>query len=123
MISFPPWNFDLMLSTAWLSLLPSAALLLGTGAILRRFRRTLGDGRLLALVCLATYVVAMAYLMVRIPSFSTIKATYTMGVLPGYAIVAAAGFEPMLRRRAGRVAVSGVMAAWAAAAYGAYFIL
>jgi hypothetical protein len=112
-----------MLSSAWLSLLPTAALLLGSGAILFRFKQTLRGGELFALVCLGTYVAAMIYLMVRVPSFSTIKATYTMGVLPCYAIVAATGFEPMLRTRVGRVVVAGGMAAWAVAAYGAFFIL
>jgi hypothetical protein len=61
--------------------------------------------------------------MLRIPSFSTIKATYTMGVLPCYAIVAAAGFRPLVGRSPGRAIVNGGMACWAVAAYAAYFVV
>lgn len=122
-ISFPPWNLDLMLSSVWLSLLPTAALLIGAGAIAIRPKRTARSGELFALICLGTYFLATAYLMLRIPSFSTIKATYTMGVLPCYAIVAAAGFRPLVGRRPGRAFVNGGMACWAVAAYAAYFIV
>ena len=122
-ISFPPWNFDLMLSSAWLSLLPTAALLIGAVAIAVRPVRAARSGELFALICLGTYLLATTYLMLRIPSFSTIKATYTMGVLPCYAILAAAGFRPLLRPRLGRAVVNGGMACWAVAAYAAYFII
>lgn len=122
-ISFPPWNFDLMLSSAWLSLLPTAALLIGATAIVTRPRRTARSGELLALIGLGTYLLAMMYLVLRIPSFSTIKATYTLGVLPCYAIVAAAGFRPLIERVAGRAIVNGGMACWAVAAYAAYFVI
>jgi len=120
-ISFPPWNLDPMLSSVWLSLLPTAALLLGAGAIAIRPVRAARSGELLALVCLGTYLLAAAYLTLRIPSFSTIKATYTMGVLPCYAIVAAAGFRPLVARAPGRAIVNAGMVCWALAAYAAYF--
>jgi hypothetical protein len=122
-ISFPPWNLDLMLSSVWLSLLPTAALLIGAVAIAIRPARAARSGELLALICLGTYFLATAYLMLRIPSFSTIKATYTMGVLPCYAIVAAAGFRPLVGRRPGRAIVNGGMTCWAVAAYAAYFVV
>jgi hypothetical protein len=122
-VSFPPWNFDLMLSSVWLSLLPTAALVIGAALIAYRPLRAARSGELLALICLGTYFAATVYLMLHIPSFSTIKATYTMGVLPCYAIIGAAGFRPLVRRLPGRVLVNGGMACWAVAAYAAYFIL
>jgi len=123
LISFPPWNLEIMLSSAWLSLLPTAALLIGAVTIAIRPLRAARSGELFALICLGTYLLAAAYLMLRIPSFSTIKATYTMGVLPCYAIIAAVGFRPLLRRQLGRAVVNGGMACWAVAAYAAYFIV
>lgn len=122
-LAFPPWNFDLMLSSAWLSLLPTAALLIGAGAIAARPGRTARSGELLALAALGTYLLAMVYLMLRIPSFSTIKATYTMGVLPCYAIVGAAGFRLLLQWVAGRAIVNAAMTCWALTAYLAYFVV
>jgi hypothetical protein len=66
---------------------------------------------------------AAAYLTLRVPSFSTIKATYTMGVVPCYAIIAATGFERLTRLAAVRVLVAGAMAAWGFAAFAAYFVI
>jgi hypothetical protein len=122
-LSFPPWNLDLMLSSAWLSLVPTLALIVGGGLILFRPKRSAATGELFALACLATYLAAATYLTLRIPSFSTIKATYTMGVVPCYAIIAATGFERMIRFRVFRVMVAGAMAAWGFAAFAAYFVI
>jgi len=112
-----------MLSSAWLSLLPTAALLIGAAAIAIRPARSARSGELLALICLGTYFLAIAYLMLRVPSASTIKASYTLGVLPCYAIVAAAGFRPLVDRGLGRASVNAGMACWAVAAYAAYFVV
>jgi hypothetical protein len=122
-LSFPPWNLDLMLSSAWLSLVPTLALLVGGGMIALRPKRSAATGELFAFACLTTYLLAATYLMLRIPSFSTIKATYTMGVVPCYAIIAAAGFERMTRFGAFRVLLAGAMAAWGFAAFAAYFVI
>jgi hypothetical protein len=122
-LSFPPWDLDLMLSSAWLSLVPTCALIIGGGWIVARPKRSAASGELFALVCLVTYLMAAAYLTLRVPSFSTIKATYTMGVVPCYAIIAATGFERLTRLAAVRVLVAGAMAAWGFAAFAAYFVI
>jgi hypothetical protein len=122
-LSFPPWNLDLMLSSAWLSLVPTLALMVGGAVIVFRPKRSIATGELFALACLVTYLMAATYLTLRIPSFSTIKATYTMGVVPCYAIIAATGFERLTRLGAFRVLVAGAMAAWGFAAFAAYFVI
>jgi hypothetical protein len=118
----PLWNFDYLLAGAWLALLPSAALLAGSAAVLAAPARSARRGELFALLWLASFVAATAALALRIPSFSTIKASYTLPVLTCYAIVGARGFEVLLRGSLSRALVSGGMAAWALAVFAAYFV-
>jgi len=51
------------------------------------------------------------------------KASYTLGLLPCYAVLAAAGAEPFLRNRIVRSVVIAVFACWGFAAYTAYFVI
>jgi 4-amino-4-deoxy-L-arabinose transferase-like glycosyltransferase len=117
----PLWNMDFLLAGAWLALLPTAALLLGAAAILATPARSARSGELFALLWLATLVAAMALLALRIASFSTIKASYTLAALAGYAVVGARGFGLLIRGRISRALVSGAMACWALAVVAAYF--
>jgi hypothetical protein len=62
---WPLWNFDYLLASAWLSLLPTAALALGVAAILARPLHSARSGELFALLWLATMVLAMLLLALR----------------------------------------------------------
>jgi hypothetical protein len=119
----PLWNFDFLLASAWLSLLPSAALVIGAGAILVRPRRSARSGDLFALLWLVTMVLAMLLLTLRVASFSTIKASYTLAGLSCYALVGARGFEVLMRGPISRALVFGGMACWAVAVLAAYFVV
>jgi hypothetical protein len=119
----PSWNMGFLLSGAWLGLLPTAALLVGAGAILATPARSARSGELFALLWLATLVAAMALLALRIASFSTIKASYTLAALGGYAAVGARGFEVLLRGRVLRALVFAGMACWSLAVLAAYFVV
>jgi hypothetical protein len=57
------------------------------------------------------------------PVYSRTKATYTLGLLPCYAILVAAGAEPFLRNRIIRSVFMALFACWAFAAYAAYFVV
>ncbi len=119
----PLWNFDFLLASAWLSLVPTAALAVGAGAILRAPVRSARSGELFALLWLGTLIVAMGLLALRIASFSTIKASYTLAALAGYAVVGTRGFEVLIRGRVSRALVCGAMACWSLAVFAAYFVL
>jgi hypothetical protein len=119
----PVWNVDFLLSSAWLSLLPSAALLVGAGAILVAPVRSARSGELFAVLWLATILASMLALALRIASFSTIKASYTLAALTCYAMIGARGFEVLLRGRVARALVFGGMACWSLAIFAAYFVV
>jgi hypothetical protein len=76
----------------------------------------------LALAAIAIYLAAMVDLYLRMPIYSTAKATYTLGLVPCYGVVAAAGAAPIMRVRCLRSLVFAALACWAVAAYAAYFV-
>ena len=78
---------------------------------------------LFAVLAVATYFAAFAALYLTLPVYGTGKATYTLGLLPAYALLITAGAAPLTRRRIPRALLYGAMAAWAVAAYAAYFVL
>jgi hypothetical protein len=117
-----PWNLRWMEAGAWLALVPMALLVSGA---LSPFRKDLRPSRTVvcfALAAVAIYLAAMIDVYVRMPIYSTAKATYTLGLVPCYGILAAAGGAPFMRYRWIRAPVFAALACWAVAAYAAYFI-
>ena len=127
----PPWNFGLLLSGALLALVPAAAVLAGAarslGAFWTRPDAPAGSAwpraGLLATLAIGIYLAAMADLFIALPVYSTVKASYMSGLTPCFAILAAAGLEPASRPGPARALVHGALAAWAASAYLAYFVV
>ncbi len=117
------WNYDYVLASAWWSLLPTAILLIGAAIILVRPLRAVRSGEILAILCIGGFIFAMASLALRLPSFSTIKATYLLAVITCFPIVAGRGFAPFLKLRLTRALVFGGMAAWAVTVYVSYFVV
>jgi len=119
----PPWNYDYMLACAWLSLLPAAALLLGLVNAVRYPIRALENGTLVAASCLVIYMAAILYLFLTVPIYSIVKGTYTLGLIPCYAVLGASGFEVLTRRRIVKTLGFGILACWGFSSYAAYFVI
>lgn len=119
----PPWNFDLLWALVWLSLLPTLAILIGAATAVFRPRAAARSGVSFAALSLAIYVAAMFLMFLQVPYFSVTKATYTAGLAPAYAVLAAAGFELLGRNRVLRALSEGLLASWAVAAYAAFFVI
>lgn len=119
----PPWNYGYMFSCGWLSLVPSVAIGLGILKTLWRPQQSVPQGTLLAVCCLGVYIFALLYLFLNIPFFSITKATYTMGLIPCYAILGAAGFDILARRYFLKQIVYGLISCWAFSAYAGYFVV
>ncbi len=113
--SVQPWNEEFLIAGSLLGLVPSLALATGVARSTRRLQT------FLAALCLLGFLVALLYLFLRVPHFSAVKANYTLGLLPAYAVLAAAGFEPLIRHPIARSTIVGALACWALAAYRAYF--
>jgi hypothetical protein len=115
-----PWNLSWMEAGAWLGLIPMGLILCG---VLYGWGRGPRAVLLFAMAAVTIYLAAIIDLYVRLPVYSTAKATYTLGLLPCYAVLAAAGAAPLLRFRLPRAILFSALACWAVAAYAAYFIV
>jgi len=117
-----PWNFSFMLSSAWLSLLPSFAIILGIVVAIRSHEEPLRRILFFSITCAFIYLAAIFYLFLTVPILSSAKATYALGLIPCFALLSAAGFEVLTRLRLLRAVVHGLFACWAVSAYAAYFV-
>jgi len=121
--SRPPWNYNFMISLAWLSLMPTAAILIGAlrgvGRLLSRRLTAVG----FAAGVLVLYTLAMLWLYISLPVYCVAKATYTLGLIPCYALLCADGFETLLSRPALRFIIWPLAACWAVACYAAFFVV
>jgi 4-amino-4-deoxy-L-arabinose transferase-like glycosyltransferase len=120
--SGPPWNYPFMISGALLSLLPATGILLGFITTLRK-PGAAHPGQVLSVFCIAVYVSALLYLYVLVPIYSTAKATYTVGLVPCYAVMCAAGLGYLTKNRYVRAAVYGLLVCWAVSVYSSYFVI
>ena len=119
----PPWNYGFLLSSAWLSLLPSTAILVGILAALKNPSVALRQGSLFAASCVVIYVTAILYMYLILPIYSIGKASYTLGLIPCFSVLYSSGFEMIARRPFVRAFLSGIMICWALSVYCAYFII
>ena len=115
----PPWNYGFMLSGAWLALVPSLAITAGVAVALRSARPAL----LFAVCCLALYFAALFHAFLTVPYYCIVKASYTLGLIPCYAALGAAGVDALGQRPIARAALYGALACWAVSAYLAYLVV
>ncbi|MDD5658153.1 MAG: hypothetical protein PHF00_12960 [Elusimicrobia bacterium] len=118
--SRPPWDYRYMLSGSWLALLPSLGILVGALSAVcggeSPQRRYAG----FSAACLAIYLASAMALFVMVPAYSSVKASYTVGLLPCYGVLCCAGLERLMRGPWSTCAVRAGMACWAACAYLSY---
>jgi uncharacterized membrane protein (GlpM family) len=119
----PPWNYSFLLSDALLSIIPSAALLLGVAVTVNRPSDRVHRAQLFSICCIVTYYAALLYLYLTVPIWSTAKATYTLGLTPCYAILCVSGLDVLSRNKILRAAINALLACWAVASYCSYFVL
>ncbi|MBI5888158.1 MAG: glycosyltransferase family 39 protein [Deltaproteobacteria bacterium] len=117
----PPWNYSFMLSGALLALLPTAGIIAGWIGALRSPARGMKSGALFALLFVGIYLAAIFGLYLKLPVYTTAKASYMMGIIPCFALLGAYGFSLVMRSAVIRAFVYGGIACWAAFAYIAYF--
>lgn len=120
--SRPPWNDDLMVASSLLALIPSMLILGGIGRVFYRPVRAVFDGGMFLVSCVVIYFTAVAYLYLNLPIYSTAKASYTLGLLPCYGILAAVGVKPLLDNLYVKSAFCGFLAVWGSTVYLTYFV-
>jgi hypothetical protein len=120
---FQLWNYDLMLTTAWLALVPACGLVAGIAVTVYRVASPEAVARLFCLACLAIYFAAMVQITIRISGFSTVKASYSLGLLSCYAVLIVAGLAPLLRYRLSGAILWGAMITWSVISIATHFVL
>ncbi|HQP46605.1 MAG TPA: glycosyltransferase family 39 protein, partial [Flexilinea sp.] len=122
LVDFIPWNRNFMIAGTLLALVPSVFIV--TGVIFQALNNDAKQKRavILSVILILLFLAAMIDMYIVCPLYSRTKASYTLGLLPCYAILIAAGAEPFLRNRIIRAIALGLFACWAFAAYAAYFV-
>jgi hypothetical protein len=116
-----PWKIDWMQIAAWLSIVPTVCILAGVARLGSADLRAARGCLVLAAAAIAIHLAAIFDLYVQVPIYSAAKASYTLGLLPCFAILAAAGSGPLLRFRLLRATFFAALTCWAMAVYLAYF--
>jgi hypothetical protein len=118
----PPWNYNFMISSAFLSLLPAAGIIIGIFMTVIR-PRSARPGQIFSAYCIAIYFSALLYLYATVPIYSTAKSTYTVGLIPCYAIIAVTGLDYLTRNRYLEAGVYALLTCWSVAAYASYWVI
>lgn len=111
--ALPPWPTTWQAAAAVWGLAPSALLAAGAWRALRRGDRP----GLAALAGCAGGVAALLWLFLSVPVYSTVKASYLLGLTPLAALLVADGLPEKGRARAAGWAL---LAGWAACSYFAH---
>jgi hypothetical protein len=118
-----PWNYGLMFASVWLALVPSVAL--GVG-FFSAWRCTGGTATaralLLSVIALTVFGVVFIAHYLSVPLYGVVKASYSLGLMPCYVLLATQGFALLSRPARTRPLLHGAIACWAVCVYGAYFI-
>ena len=120
---FIPWNINFMNAGALLALLPSLFMITAMIAALLNKDIKYRNALIFSMAMIALFLAAMIDMYMACPVYSRTKAGYTLGLLPCYALLIAAGAEPFLRYRITRAVVIALFICWAFAAYSAYFVV
>ena len=122
-LGVPPWNYGAMRITIWLSLVVSLLIVAG---VLRALVQRNSEGQdalgVMALT-LVTTLGALLFIFVRVPIYSTVKATYLVALTPGFGILAAGGVASLERWPRLRPALFSVLLLWSASVLTSYFAL
>lgn len=117
------WNVNFMVAGALLALLPGFFILSGAASACRSQDEKSRRAVILSAGLLVLFLAAMVDMFMVCPVYSRTKASYTLGLLPCYALLIAAGAGPFLGNRILRAFSLAMLSCWAFAAYAAYFVV
>jgi hypothetical protein len=123
LVDFIPWNENFMIAGALLALIPSIFIITGVIFAWLNKKAVYRNAVIFSIFTILLYFTVLLDFYVKNPIYSGIKASYTLGLLPCYAILVAAGAEPFLRNKIIRNVAIACFACWAFAAYAAYFVV
>ena len=118
----PPWNYDFVVAGAWLGLVPTSLMAIGVWRAAWGSAGEATTGLRWCAACVLLYLAAIMGLFLDLPIYSTVKATYSLGLIPCYAALLACGIDACGRISPfARALLYGALAVWGVTAYVAYF--
>ena len=118
-----PWNYDLLAAGTAFSLVPFSAMAMGALITFHKARDNRGQPLTFFLAAIIVYLAALLYLYATLPIYSTAKASYTMGLTPCYAAMAAVGAHYLLSRRYLGNLFMAMLTTWAVITYCGFFVV
>lgn len=118
-----PWNHDLMSAGVWLAVIPTIAIIIGIVASFKRQDAEGRPGEIFSTMLVGIYFMALLYMYLKVPIFSTAKGSYTMGITPAYVVLCATGIGVLARGALLKAFFNGAIGTWAVVAYVAYFVI
>ncbi len=118
----PPWNYSCAFAIVWLSLLPCAAIVIGGVVAVLTIGKPASKALTFATLCVVVYIAALMFLYLQLPAYSTTKASYTAGLTPCYAVLAASGLGLLTKVPLVRPLVHALLTCWALTAFLAFFV-
>ncbi len=120
----PRWNYELMIALSPVALPMCLLAAVGCWQGFRpQSRESLGKHVLTALLCISIYWAAMLFLYIKVPTYSTVKATYTLGLIPCYVLLITSGLKAASGNRLVESVLTGYVCAWVAMSYCAFFVI
>jgi hypothetical protein len=116
----PKWNYSFMLLGLLLALVPTIALIAGAGRAIRATLVERSPVSLVTLACVGAYGLALLHHTLTLPYYCAIKAFYTIGAVPAYALLFLAGADLLTRRPIARAIFHGLIFCWAGCAFIAF---
>jgi len=119
----PPWNYQFVFVTVCLSIIPTISLI---SAIVFPVRLKFFGRETTAIIMLCglsvlLYTFAILYMYLKLPIYSTAKASYSLGLLPCYALLIAFGLANLLENEKLKKLILGFFAWWGFSSYLGYF--
>ena len=119
----PPWNYDFMLSSTWLSLFPFIAIFFGMMNIFKVSEEERRDSIFFSTLCVFILLAALIYQFLLAPLYSAVKGKYMLGILPCFAVLSASGFDLIHKKnKILKPIVLGFLICWATSVYIGYFV-
>ena len=119
----PPWNYDFMLSSIWLSLFPCVAILFGMMNIFKVSTDERRDSIFFSTLCVFILFAALIYQFLLAPVYTAVKGQYLLGILPCFAVLSASGIDLINNKiKIFKLFVLGILICWVISVYVGYFV-
>lgn len=119
----PAWNYFHLAASVAFSVVPATLMVIGLAITLWRSNQREWWPFTFLAISIGTYVAALLNLYAALPIVSTGKASYTMGLTPGYAAMAAVGASVLIQKKGIHPVFISLLVTWGVMTYSGFFVI